>query len=392
MENWCDLITILPGIGLFNIHLQTYDDHEQRNKSNVQKMIIKNSYGQRAMSYFGAYISNKGWFSILFIFCYINVQSQDVSELFVKLDSSVVTIEVMEYKIQNQRLTATGGLGSGVVISTDGLILTAAHVVEFANEVVVKFTHEAKYPADVLATSTATDVALLKLRLLPKKLKPVVLGNSETTKTGEQILVIGAPLGLEHSLSVGHISRKMKKNILSNGEMAEFLQTDAAINQGNSRGPMFNLKGELIGIVSFILSNSGGFEGLGFAVDVNTIKKSMLEVSSFWTGFEGLFLSESMAGVLNTPQQFGVLVQRVVPDSFAHKIGLKPGFLQSEILGQKLWLGGDIILSIQGMSCNTPHDLGSIKAQIENLKPGENVLIEILRKGKLIVLEANFAH
>ena len=329
--------------------------------------------------------------TLALIFCLYNSSyAQDLSELFAKLDTSVVTIQVKEYKIQDQQLTTSGGLGSGVVISTDGLVLTVAHVVDFANEVVVKFANETTYPADVLASSTAADVALLKLRFVPKGLRPAKLGDSETAKIGEQIMVIGAPLGLEHSLSVGHISRKMKKNMLTNGEMAQFIQTDAAINQGNSGGPMFNLNGELIGIVSFILSNSGGFEGLGFAVDVNPIKKSLLEVNSFWVGFEGLFLSESMAGVLNTPQKSGVLVQRVVPNSFAHNIGLKPGFLQSEILGQKLWLGGDIILSIQGMSCNTPHDLGTIKVQIENLQKGDNVLIEVLRKGERIILEANF--
>ena len=331
--------------------------------------------------------------SLALIFClYSSTYGQDLSDLFAKLDTSVVTIKVTEYKIANQQLQASDGLGSGVVISTDGMILTAAHVVEFANEVVVKFANETTYPADVLAVASAADVALLKLRIVPKGLRPAILGDSDTSKIGEQIVVIGAPLGLEHSLSVGHISRKMKKNILSNGEMAEFIQTDAAINQGNSGGPMFNLKGELIGIVSFILSKSGGFEGLGFAVDVNTIIKSLLEVNSFWAGFEGLFLSESMAGVLNTPQKSGVLVQRVVPNSFAHNIGLKPGFLQSEILGEKLWLGGDIILSIQGMSCSTPHDLGNIKKQIDNLNKGDNVLIEVLRKGERIVLEANFAN
>ena len=265
-------------------------------------------------------------------------------------------------------------------------------MVDFANEVVVKLPNGATYRADVLSTSTAADVALLKLRNIPKKLKPVKIRELNNTKIGEQIIVIGAPLGLEHSLSVGHVSRKMTKNMLTNGEMAEFIQTDAAINQGNSGGPMFNLKGELIGVVSFILSNSGGFEGLGFAADIDTVKKTLFDVNSFWVGFEGQFLSEALAGALNTPQKSGVLIQRITPNSFAHNIGLKPGYLQTEILGQKLWLGGDIILSIQGLSCNNPHDLGSIKTQIESLKEGDNVIIVVLRKGEQIILEANFSN
>ena len=178
--------------------------------------------------------------------------------------------------------------------------------------------------------------------------------------------------------------------MISNGEMAGFIQTDASINQGNSGGPMFNLKGEVIGIVSFILTNSGGFEGLGFAVDIDTAKKVLFDVNSFWTGFDGVFLSEGLAGVFNTPQKSGVLIQRVTSNSFADKIGLRPGVIQAEILGQKIWLGGDIILSIQGLSCNAPHDLGNIKKQIENLKAGDQVLIEVLRKGKVLTLEAKF--
>ncbi len=328
---------------------------------------------------------------LLLLFFSISSNAQDVSKLFDRLDPSVVTIEVVEYKVKDQKLNASGRLGSGIVISKEGLIMTAAHVVESANEVSVKLLNGTSYQADVISSSSAADVALIKLRTKPANLKPVTVGNSSSSKIGEQILIIGAPLGLEHSLSVGHISRKMNKNVISNGEMAGFIQTDASINHGNSGGPMFNMKGELIGIVSFILSNSGGFEGLGFAVDIDTAKKVLFDVNSFWTGFDGVFLSEGLAGIFNTPQPSGVLIQRVTPNSFADKIGLKPGIIQSEILGQKIWLGGDIILSMQGISCNAPHDLGSIKKQIESLKAGDQVLIEVLRKGKVIALEANFS-
>ncbi|QXP53079.1 trypsin-like peptidase domain-containing protein [Cellulophaga sp. HaHa_2_95] len=319
-----------------------------------------------------------------------SLNAQDLSALFKELDPSVVTIEVVEYKVKDQQINASSGLGSGVIINKEGFIITAAHVVESANKVSVKLQNGVSFEADVISSSTAADLALLKLRIVPSNLKPAKSGTSTYSEIGEQILVIGAPLGLDHSLSVGYISRKMKKNVISNGEMAGFIQTDASINQGNSGGPMFNMKGELIGIVSFILSNSGGFEGLGFAVDIDTAKKVLFDVNSFWTGFDGLFLSEGLAGIFNTPQASGVLVQRITPHSFADKIGLKPGIIQAEILGQKLWLGGDIILSIQGMSCSTPHDLGNIKTQIENLKAGDQVLIEVLRKGKRLTLEANF--
>ncbi|NRR93184.1 trypsin-like peptidase domain-containing protein [Winogradskyella undariae] len=329
-----------------------------------------------------------GYFLLLCLTTSVN--AQDLSLLFEQLDASVVTIEVVEYKVKNQQLTSSGGLGSGVIIDQEGLILTAAHVVESANEINVKLQNGTTFPADVISSSTAADVALLKLRIVPPGLQPATLGRSNDSKIGEQILIIGAPRGLEHSLSVGHVSRKMDRNMISNGEMAGFIQTDASINQGNSGGPMFNLKGEVIGIVSFILSHSGGFEGLGFAVDIDTAKKVLFDVNNFWTGFDGVFLNEALAGVFNTPQKSGVLIQRVTPKSFADKIGLQPGLFQAEILGQNLWLGGDIILSIQGLSCNAPHDLGNIKKQLDLLSPGDQVLIEVLRKGKVIVLQSQF--
>jgi len=333
-------------------------------------------------------IKNIGYLVILCIT--MSVSAQDLSVLFKQLDPSVVTIEVIEYKVKNNKITSSGGIGSGVIIDKEGFVLTAAHVVESANKVSVKLQNGVEFMADVISSSTIADVALLKIRTVPINLKPAKIGDSNTSEVGEQVLIIGAPLGLEHSLSVGHISRKMNKKNISNGEMTGFIQTDASINHGNSGGPMFNVKGELIGVVSYILSNSGGFEGLGFAVDINTAKKVLFNVNSFWTGFEGVFLSEGLAGIFNTPQKSGVLIQRVTPNSFADKIGLKPGVIQAEILGEKLWLGGDIVLSIQGLSCNTPHDLGSIKKQIESLKIGDKVLIKVLRKGKVLTLEASF--
>ena len=322
----------------------------------------------------------------LILFLAISTSAQDLSSLFEKLDPSVVTIEVVEYKIQDQQLASSGGIGSGVIVDKDGLIVTAAHIVETANEVSVKLQNGTTYPADVLSSSTVADVAMLKLRFAPLNLVPVAMGNSDSTKVGEQIFVIGAPLGLEHSLSVGYVSRKINNNSISNGEATGFIQTDASINRGNSGGPMFNMKGELIGVVSYILSNSGGFEGLGFGVDINTIKKVLFNVDDVWAGFDGIFLDKQLAGIFNTPQVAGVLVQRVTPNSFADKIGIQPGIIQAEILGRKLWLGGDIILSIQGISCNAPHDLGDIKKLMTTLNKGNQVYIEVIRKGKIIKL------
>lgn len=314
---------------------------------------------------------------------------QDLSGLYAELLPTVVTIQTVEYRVVNAEWQQSGALGSGVVIGAEGLVLTAAHVVESANNILIKFHDGQLLEADLLSNVPAADLALLKLRQLPSGLRVAKSGDSGAARIGSEIMVIGAPLGLEYSLSVGHISGKKTGNRLLNGEMAGLIQTDASINSGNSGGPMFNLKGELIGIVSYIMSRSGGFEGIGFGIDINTAKKVLLEKNVFWTGFDGVFLNADMAGIFNVPNsQPGVLVQRVVANSFAEKAGMQGGFFEAEILGQKLWLGGDIILSIQGIRCDSPHNFDSIKEQVENLTPGQPLLIEVLRQGAVMLLQA----
>ena len=186
----------------------------------------------------------------------------------------------------------------------------------------------------------------------------------------------------------GYVSGFLKRNTLSNGNMAKFIQTDAAINHGNSGGPMFNMNGDIVGIVSFILSQSGGFDGIGYAVDVRTASELLLEDDShFWSGFDGYFLDVNLSAILNLPQKAGLLIQRVSKDSFADKMGLLGGFFQAEIFDQKLWLGGDIVLEILGSSCDEPHALNSIKREIENLNPGDTIHLKVLRQGQIIDLK-----
>jgi len=327
--------------------------------------------------------------SILLLLLSIHLIGQDLSDLYQDLSKTVVTLQTIEYKVVNSEMQRSGALGSGVVIGKDGLILTAAHVVESANTIAVKLYNGQIEEADILSSVPTADLALLKLRSVPNTLYVAKQGDSQAARIGSQIMVIGAPLGLEHSLSVGHISGKKPGHLLLNGEQAGLIQTDAAINHGNSGGPMFNMNGELIGIVSFILSESGGFEGIGFGVDINSAKKILLEKNEFWTGFDGVFLNPTLSGILNVPDgNPGLLVQRVSANSFAERAGLKGGYFEAEILGHKLWLGGDIILSIQGIVCNSPHNFATIKQQVDQLTPGQPLLIEVLRQGKVVTLNA----
>ena len=216
------------------------------------------------------------------------------------------------------------------------------------------------------------------------------MGDSDKVKTGDQVLVIGAPFGIEHSLSVGHISGKQNRGMILSGQELEFLQTDAAINTGNSGGPMFNTDGQVIGIVSSILTKAGGFDGIGFAASINPTKDILFEGSSFWTGFEGVFMNETLAKIFNVPAAGGVLVQRVVSNSAADKAGLKGGFLKAKLLGGEIWVGGDIILSIEHESCTTMHNFDTIKAKLSQMATDETINMTVLRGGEKIELAINF--
>jgi len=318
-----------------------------------------------------------------------SLSSQDLAALYSESIKSVVTIFSTEYKVSGGSLKKMESLGSGVIIDAEGLIMTAAHVIETANVIKVKLSNDEIYEAEIIRSIPNADIALIKIidNTLPLEFA-TINQKANTVNTGNQIYIIGSPLGIERSLSSGYVSGFLKRNVLTNGSMVNFIQTDAAVNHGNSGGPMFDMKGDLIGIVSYILSQSGGFDGIGYAVDVQTAKKLLLEDDSyFWSGFDGYFLDENLSAVLNVPQKAGLLIQRVNKDSFAEEMGLSGGFFQAEILDQKLWLGGDIILEILGEVCDSPHSLNAIKETIESMKVGQSIYLKVLRQGNILELK-----
>jgi serine protease Do len=197
-----------------------------------------------------------------------------------------------------------GGLGSGVLISTDGEIMTAAHLVETADTVFVEFSNQEIFTAKVIASEPAADVALLKLNSpLPSGAVVAKLGDSDKVEVGDQIFVIGAPHGISYTLTVGYISARRRPNTLYSGlSLAEFFQTDAAINEGNSGGPMFNMAGEIVGIVSSIISKSGGSQGLGFVATSNMARQLLLQRRSFWGGLSGFLSRDSPPSFLTFPR------------------------------------------------------------------------------------------
>jgi S1-C subfamily serine protease len=306
--------------------------------------------------------------------------AEDFSDLYAKLSPAVVTIHTSNYNSQTQAIQ--NGIGSGVVIQRDRII-TAAHVVHTARRIQVKFKDGYTSDAEILSSVTSSDVALLRLLNPPENIVIAETMDSTLVRIGEPVFVIGAPFGIEHTLSVGNLSGRMDRGLMAGGESVTFLQTDTAINQGNSGGPMFNRDGKVIGIVSFILSKSGGFNGIGFAVSINGAQKSLMQASDFLAGFDGILLTPQIASALNVPQETGMLVQHVVTDSVAQKAGLRGGQIPVTLAGTQIKLGGDVVLSIHGTVCDEPHNFDQIKEQIASLPEGEGFVVSILRGGKV---------
>jgi serine protease Do len=315
--------------------------------------------------------------------------AQTVGEVFRKVDPSVVVIRA------KGRDVGGGGsavrfneIGSGVLISADGRIMTAAHVVHAMDEIDVELASGETIPARVVASEPAADLSLIKLDRVPPGAKPAPLANSDAVRIGDQVIVVGAPYGLAHSMTVGWISARWGPNtIYKEMPLAEFFQTDAVINQGNSGGPMFNMAGEVIGIVSHNISKSGGSEGLGFVVTANTAKKLLLEQRSVWSGLEGRLLTNDLADILNLPPKaLGYLVKTVAAGSPAEAIGLRGGTKVAVIDGEKIVVGGDIILKVQSIAVNDFASYERIRTALMALPPGASLTVTILRAGQVLDL------
>ncbi|MFC3150434.1 S1C family serine protease [Litoribrevibacter euphylliae] len=272
----------------------------------------------------------------------------DVSNAYLKVMNSVVVLKtiVHEQQMSSQGITEkkSSELGSGVIIDPKGLVLTASHVVNLAESIEVTFKTGETTSAKVISSSYLADVALIQLDQMPDSVSISSLADSDQLKVGQEAFVIGAPYGLEHTLSVGNISgRRVYDDLIS----MEFLQTDAAINTGNSGGPMYNTDGELVGIVSHIRSSSGGNEGVGFVASINMIKDLLLNRPPSWIGADIIPIKGELARALNVPHSQGLLVQRVAKGSPAERLGLKPGILPVEIPGAAdIMIGGDVIIQV----------------------------------------------
>ncbi|MDR6394748.1 serine protease Do [Herbaspirillum seropedicae] len=264
---------------------------------------------------------------------------------------------------QGQQEEVPRGVGSGFIISADGFIMTNAHVVEGASEVYVTLTDKREFKAKIVGSDTRTDVAVLKID--GSNLPRLNMGDSDKIRVGEWVLAIGSPFGLENTVTAGIVSAKARDT----GDYLPLIQTDVAVNPGNSGGPLINLKGEVIGINSQIYSRSGGFMGISFAVPIDEALRvaDQLKASGRVTrGRIGVQIGEvtkDVAESLGLARAQGALVQRVEAGGPAEKAGLE---------------AGDIILKYNGAAIERPSDLPRM---VGSTKPGAKATVSIWRKG-----------
>ncbi len=312
-------------------------------------------------------------------------------ELFKQVDRSVVVVRTVEKQLSRDKskgLVSARGLGSGVLIAPEGLVMTASHVVHVADAVAVELWDGQLIPARVVGSEPTADLALLQLEQVPENLQPAPLGDSSQVEIGDEVFVVGAPYGVGRSLTAGHISAiRVQEDIPEELTPLRLFQTDAAINRGNSGGPMFNMQGEVIGIVSSILSQSGGSEGLGFAVTSNVARKVLLEEKTFWAGVTTVLLRGEFAKVFNLPQPAGLLVQQVAQNSPADHIGLRPGETLARVGEREFLVGGDIILAMLGRQVtDKPEFLMDVQKAMKEIKAHDRIVLKVLRDGTVVDL------
>jgi S1-C subfamily serine protease len=274
--------------------------------------------------------------------------------------------------------------GSGFVIDKDGHVVTNYHVVERAKKVQISFSDEEQRDATVVGSDPSTDIAVLKIQgAWARSLTPLTLGNSSAIQVGDAVVAIGNPFGLERTVTAGIVSALQRRIDSPNGfQIDQVIQTDAAINHGNSGGPLLNADGEVIGVNSQILSESGGNVGIGFAIPIDTVKDvaSQLikegKVEHAYLGIEMVTIGSDLTNSFRVPVDKGVLVQEVRPGSPAAKAGLKGGTTQVVLAGETYWLGGDVITKADGQPIETKEQLASV---VTSKQPGDPLELEVHR-------------
>jgi S1-C subfamily serine protease len=281
-------------------------------------------------------------------------------------------------------MVPTRALGSGFLIGDDGRILTNNHVISGSSKIEVRFSDGSRYTAKVLVADRADDLAMIQIE--PKKKLPYLkLGDSDALQVGQKVLAIGNPFGFSGTLTTGIVSSLAREIRSENSTLEGLIQTDAAINEGNSGGPLLDSQGNVIGINTAILAPSGGNIGIGFAMPINRAKAMLDDFragKSFGRprfGASTVYISGDLATELKLPSSGGLLIQEIGRGSAAEMAGLR-GYRDVVLVGnERLGIGGDLITAVDGKAITEPDALARA---IARKRPNETITVKIFRNGR----------
>jgi S1-C subfamily serine protease len=305
-------------------------------------------------------------------------------DLFKKVQGSVVSILV----------NTAGGTaqGSGFVYDGRGHIVTNNHVVEGAQSISVTFLDGASVDAQLVGTDVYGDLAVIVIQDSSRGMQPIPLGDSNAIQVGEPVAAIGNPFGLSGTMTLGIVSQLGRSTQAVGGYlMIDLIQTDAAVNPGNSGGPLLNMQGEVVGVNTLIFSNSGVNEGVGLSIPSNTIRRiadSLISTGTYthpWVGVQGMDVVPIVATAMNLPAAKGFLVLQVIPDSPAAKAGIKESDQQTTVGGQTVAIGGDVIVGIDNVDARNLNDL--LLYTERNKSPGDTVTLKIIRGDETVSVD-----
>ncbi len=319
-----------------------------------------------------------------------------LTNIYERLAPSVVNIDVTVSEVIGSGIQLDSASGSGFVYDALGHIVTNAHVVSDADEIFVTFYDGYVAEAQLIGTDSYSDLAVIRVNVDAERLFPVTLGDSHAVRVGERAIAIGNPFGLASSMTVGVVSAlgrqlpsaEMLDTTLNRFQNPSIIQVDTDINPGNSGGPLLNSRGEVIGVNTAIRTETGTFQGVGFAVPSATVQRVIPElidsqtVNYAWLGIssqpiEGGFGVSGLVDLLQLPVDSGVLIDSVTNESPAQRAGLRGGTSLQEVRGRNICTGGDIIVAVNGTYIRTMDELVYFLAV--NTRPGDEIVLLVVR-------------